>query len=517
MALKIVPGGFLLNGEKKQKLIGRSSFKLANIVTYHFAGQGSGKYSLGYAKRWVEYNQRLFGEHAVLRVFLETAGWGECDGCMFGSEPRDQGFWDPRAALRDGHRETKVHRRGEQVLEWFFRNSQETGVIYELVIDATLKHDDIPKGEIDHVIRQVGVKMGELSAQYDRALIIPNVRNEWNAHNESGHSLHEVNMWAVRWERDQYWPGSQPIVCPGGADDYTYDVGPPGSGKFAMGLIHPDRQPDDRKWWDLPNINRLRSHSGGMPVGFNESMYYVEKEDEQRALNWYRNRRGWTAYWDEYRKFAEAAIDNVDYFIFHDEKGSQCDLSWPRAKTRLEEHFGDSTNPPNPPPPEPDKKPKLVLRGPDLNGVYSVHIILQDWPRVVEGIDASSAVEQKYVVDLPFPMRIYAIDSFIGLDRGDIGEFGVEVDDNRSGLQGYQRSLHKEGDLAFDANAPQYRWLHTDQLAVYVIARVTGPSTRTKVWKARPHFSAYVYGWKYTPGDYNGLVGERAGVHTEQG
>ena len=369
--LQIVPGGFLLNGQKQNKLLGRSSFKLANILTYHYTGQGGGEYTLGKAKQWIEHNQQLFGEHVCLRVLLETADWGPCDNCMFGSEPRDQGFWNVDA-LKDGVREKQVHPVGRKVLEWLFKVSQDTGVVFELVIDSTLKHTDgVKAGEVDHVIRQVGVLMGELSLVYPKALVIPNVRNEWNAHNKTGHTIDQVNMWANRWERDMYWADSQPVVCPGGGDMYTYAVGRPGSGRYAMGLIHPERQPNSREWWQLPNITRLRDRSNGMPVGFNESMYFVEVEDRERAQKWYRHPGGWTTDWPHYKTFVERAIGAVDYFILHDEKGLQCNTEWPRRLTRVEAYFGekqpDIVLPPVPPvvdkpgiPSEPDNRNELI-------------------------------------------------------------------------------------------------------------------------------------------------------------
>jgi len=373
--LKIVRGGFLLNGVMQPKLLGRSSFKLGPIVSYHYAGRGE-EFSLGDARRWIEHNQRLFGEHMVLRVFLETGDWGPCEDCMFGSEPRDQGFWNVDA-LKDGARETRVHVRGQKILEWFFKISHETGVAFELVIDATLKHTDgVKAGEVDHVIRQVGVLMGELTKTYPRALVIPNVRNEWNAHNKTGHSIDQVNAWAMRWERDMYWAGSQPIVCPGGGDMYTYKVGRPGSGKYAMGLIHPDRQPNGRDWWQLPSIKRLRDRSNGMPVGFNESMYYVEREDRDRAKRWYRNPRGWTTDWAHYKLFAERSIDAVDYFIFHDEKGIQSDVDWPRRETRLEAYFGDSSGVLPKPDPIPDPEPDPIPDPEPDTGGYDLGPIL---------------------------------------------------------------------------------------------------------------------------------------------
>jgi hypothetical protein len=305
------------------------------------------------AEEWIALNQELFGQHIVLRVFLETEGWVPTADGMFGGSPNDPGFWD-LDKLRDGRREHGMHPRGKRTLEWFFKQSHETGVAFELVIDATLKHNNIPKGEIDHVIRQTGLEMGRLSIRYPKALVIPNCRNEIFAHNQAGHTLAEVNMWAYRWERDGYWPGSQPVVCPGGGDFIPYHVTKPGGHGFAMNLIHPDRNPRDRHWWQMPP----RQQKADMPYGFNESMYYVEKEDKERALRWYRS-DGWTTHFKNYVKFAEAAIDFTNYFVFHDEKGCQSDVNWPRSElSRLEEHFRISgpVDPPGnglPPPVDP--------------------------------------------------------------------------------------------------------------------------------------------------------------------
>jgi hypothetical protein len=332
-------GKFYFNGERQEFVWGRDSFKLANIITYHFVGKGN-IYSLNDALEWIYFNQRLFGKHVVLRVFLETAGWSACDeengipeNCMFGSEPRDQGFWN-REKLRDGRREKQVHPVGKQVIEWFFKTSQETGVAFELVIDATLKHDDIPKGEIDHVIRQVGVFMGLMAEKYPLALIIPETRNEWNAHNQSGHTLHDVNMWVVRWHRDNYWTAYDAAVIVDGSS-IAYQVGS-GDGKYRAGMIHPRRE---GKWQRFPNdeeLEKLRDDANGMPVGFNESMMYIEPEDKDRASQWYRS-GGRTTDWDKYLKFLNHVEGRIDYFIIHDEKGVQCNKDWPRPMTRIDQ------------------------------------------------------------------------------------------------------------------------------------------------------------------------------------
>ena len=87
-----------------------------------------------------------------------------------------------------------------------------------------------------------------------------------------------------------------------------------------------------------------------------------------RAEEWYRHRAGSTSIFPKYRRFVQRALKNVDYFIFHDEKGVQCNPRWPREVTRLEEwaqkeFMGPVRDPvpdpePEPDPPAPDPKPK---------------------------------------------------------------------------------------------------------------------------------------------------------------
>lgn len=473
--IEVKQGSFWFNGIRQERVIGRSSFKLANIVTYNFTGQGFPPYTLGAAQKWIEHNQKLFGEHVVLRVFLETGGWDPNSTKMFGSAPSDQGFWN-RAALRDGKREEQMHYVGRKTLEWLFQKSETMGVVFELVIDATLKHDDIPAGEIDHVIRVTGIEMGRLSAIYPRALVIPNMRNEWNAHNQSGHSLHDVNMWAVRWDRDRYWINAPKIVDPGGGNEFTYDVGPE-PGKYRAGMIHPDR---GDSWETFPNadqLRRLRADARGMPVGFTESMYYVEPEDVQRAQNWY-GARGWTANWQKYESFINHAYETVDYFIVHDEKGVQCDPKWPRPQTRVEtwawEHFGGGTFPP--PPEEPDMK---VVKGKNFRYLYS-----EDFPHVVDvDADGNEAWRKEYRVDLGEPFVIDAVDFFFGHDRGDKFEQEVTIygtDKKGSEHMSYFVARRVEEKTAPGGEACEVYVLPQSvevvELKVHVVCRVTGPN-----------------------------------------
>jgi hypothetical protein len=476
-------GRFHFNGKRKEIVWGRSSFKLSNVLTYHWTGQGGGKYSLGAADRWIAHNQALFGEDVLLRVFLETAGWTPCTDCMFGSEPRDQGFWEVQA-LRDGNRETAMHGVGKNALEWFFKTSESTGCAFELVIDATLKHNNIPKGEIDHVIRVTGIEMGNLSARYPKALIIPNMRNEWNAHNGSGHTLQEVNMWAVRWDRDGYWPEAPKVVCPGGGNEFTYDVGPE-PGKYRAGFIHPERGPG---WETFPNQNqlvKLRADSRGMPVGFNESMYYVEVEDAVRAARWYRA-DGWTTNWGKYAQFLQhVEASGVNYFVIHDEKGVQCDPDWPRKETRVEAwargKFGGVV--PGPPTPPPTQVTSFTVRRDDDR-----ELVIERDPEVVKGGDESFVLRDSCKVDVKHGGRLKRLHVFHGLDRGDTVEMDTEI--HADGQTLYVRSEHKEGPSSFDA----YETVEFGQdeeliqeLVISAVCRVTGKRP-DGLLQARPHW-----------------------------
>ena len=222
--VEVKQGKFFFNDVRQEMVWGRSCFKLANIVSYHYAGQGGGHWTLGKAREWVDFHMEELGvpEGFVCRVFLETAAWSPCeegaeanngkpDQCMFGSEPRDKGFWNNsswntqleqsnRNQLRDGIRQTKLDPGGEKAIEWFYKTSEETGMAFELVINATTKHDRIPAGEIDHINRQAGVFMGEvMELKYPNALVILNYMNEWSAHwvvpGGRPEALRMVNNW----------------------------------------------------------------------------------------------------------------------------------------------------------------------------------------------------------------------------------------------------------------------------------------------------------------------------------
>lgn len=480
-------GYFWLNGKRVDQLWGRSSFKLSNIITYHFTGQGGGDYSLGSALEWVRYNKALFGDTpCVLRVFLETAGWEPGGDRMFGSEPRDQGFWE-RERLRDGAREQDMHPVGRQVLEWFFKTSEEEQVPFELVIDATLKHDDIPAGEIDHVIRQVGVEMGRLAEKYPNALIIPETRNEWSAHNRSRHTLRDVNMWAVRWDRDNYWPGA-PLIVDESEARFQYDVGPE-AGKYRAGIIHPPRDAGWERWPSARDEEELRRDSRGMPWGANESMYYVEPEDATRAQRWY-GRGGYTTDPQKYISFLEHVRgSDCRYFTIHDEKGAQCDPNWPRAETRVErwvkDTFGGGGSPPPPPPPPPSSK--WAVKRND-----SKELNVERAPELVQGGDEAFVLRDSYVMDIG-DRDVWQIHVFHGRDIGDTVEQDTEI--YVDGRCWYTRSDHDRPNH-YDAyetvvlNRPA-----RGELKINVLTRVVGRNEVLDRLAGRPHWGFRFVFW----------------------
>lgn len=392
--IELKDGRVWINGIRRGDTVWfRSCFKLAAPLTYHYTGQGSGHYGLGSARRWVD-EQRSLGFDGC-RVLLETEGWSECesgaeandgkpDNCMFGSEPRDKGFWDVDA-LRSGGRPTAMHGPGRKALRWFFETSQETGFGFELVIVATLKHNDVSQEQQTHVIRQTLAEAYRLQQEFPQANIIMSAINEYNAHAQGWDTV-RLNLVAVRADRwkhpdgrtsvgctapagfePEQWPCGPLIADPGGSNIFEYDVGPE-PGKFDAGMVHPER---DDGWEKFPSAQekaRLVADSRGQPWGFTESMYYVEPEDLERARGWYPGHGDrWTTDWTKYEAFLGHVEDmGIPYFVIHDEKGTESVSGWPRAETRVDrwarEHLGGEPPPPPPPP--------VLVYDPIIDGVY---------------------------------------------------------------------------------------------------------------------------------------------------
>lgn len=372
---------------KGHKLVGRSSFKFANLLSMHFSGIG-GEYprgALDVAKEWIEHNQKIFGrEDVVLRVFGETKDWGNVPAGegMFGSPARDQGIWNVKDLTErcESRRRLKgITSLHQNVLAKAFQLSHETGCIFEWTIDATLKHTDgMCTDVLDDVMRQTGLAMRALFEQWPNAAFIVNARNEWNAHNETNTTRQQVNLWAQRWYRwklprpghpdgadtklsftspgdgwqAEQWPEALFIVDGGGKDRFTYKVGPE-PGLYKVGMIHPERGPDDRQWFETPlTIADLRRDARGQPIGANELMYFLSRGD---TFQWYRHRASLTEDVDLYRAMLGNFLPAFDYLIVHDDIGAQTDADFNRGsryESMLAKFFEGNVG--DPPPTCPD-------------------------------------------------------------------------------------------------------------------------------------------------------------------
>ena len=360
---------FVVRGERRELCWGFSAFKMFNYVAQHFNGAGNEFTSLGgtirgaleIVRAFIADRQALVGRDDVwFRLFSQTAegepgSWPLVDDVeerMFGSPPHEPNpdrsnarLWD-YDALRRGHRPEGVTPLMAKCLDWFFNESQETGACFEIVVDATIKHmDGMRPGTVDHMVRQMAAECRRLQVKYPRAVCILSTDNEWDAHNRIEQTLQQVNMRAVRFYRwkdasgglrqsytdpggtfeAEQWPEGIVIVDHGGKDHFEYEVGPEPN-RFKLGAIHPLRKGNPRDWRDIsPIIARLKRDARGMPIGFPESMYYVDNSPEslQRANRIYRNRNGWHANANDMMTFYQRWVGKINYGIFHTEKDVQ--------------------------------------------------------------------------------------------------------------------------------------------------------------------------------------------------
>lgn len=418
-------GKLTIRGVKKDKVRGRSAFKLPALLSQHFSGKGDdyiregGKVgALATFYGMIDHTQRLFDEEdIVFRVLGECGGWPfvQPGAGMFGAPARDQGIHDVasyRLLCRAGDRVKELTLLNRLILEELFKASETTGCVFEYVTDATLKHTDgLCNGIIDHVIRQTAVELRVLQEKYPRAAFIFSCRNEWEVLNNTGHTLPQVNQWANRfyrwkhadpavkpvtafespgpeWTAEQ-WPGGFCIVDEGGSDVFSYDVGPE-PGKFKLGAVHPRRKGGGwvkrSDWWDVSKewMAQLRTDARGQPVGFTESMYFVSKAGTD---GWYRNRNGWNDDIALQLKFYEQCEEEhgPDLWYVHDDVGVQSDPYWnpdSRWEAALAEFMGGVAGGGPPPPPPGPKQVTYALviayafreilgREPDRGGLES--------------------------------------------------------------------------------------------------------------------------------------------------
>jgi len=128
-----------------------------------------------------------------------------------------------------------------------------------------------------------------------------------------------------------------------------------------------------------------------------------------------------------------------------------------------------------------------------------------DYPKVVYGGSEDLVLRESYHWVFDKPVSFYAADSFIGLDRGDIGEFDIYAYVN-AGFPIYKRSLHMQQAMPYNAYEVQYYSGKGQRLAIDLVARVTATNNllddqsirlyrNNNRLSARPHFALYLYSW----------------------
>jgi len=117
------------------------------------------------------------------------------------------------------------------------------------------------------------------------------------------------------------------------------------------------------------------------------------------------------------------------------------------------------------------------LSAPDATGARTARIVFPNMPVHVSGGSEAYLYKRRYVVTLAKGTHIDEVASFIGVDRGDVVEVGVDLYSIGS-YNIYQRSLHKESGLTnFDgwSSAPA-DYTVGDPIVIALACRVTGPN-----------------------------------------
>jgi hypothetical protein len=109
------------------------------------------------------------------------------------------------------------------------------------------------------------------------------------------------------------------------------------------------------------------------------------------------------------------------------------------------------------------------------------------------------AIVEEYVLNLDRKLSFYAGTVFIGLDRGDVGEYAVTIAE-RGGPEIIHWSFHKEVPESFDSyQPPKYAPpITTDELHVWIVARTTGANDILRPgqpWSSRPDFNITLWTW----------------------
>ncbi len=129
-------------------------------------------------------------------------------------------------------------------------------------------------------------------------------------------------------------------------------------------------------------------------------------------------------------------------------------------------------------------------------------------PVLIFGGDEDLVYYQPFTCPLEVPYQIDWVRRFIATDRGDIGEFDINLF-SKHGLQVFSESLHKEQSTAYEAWRVQAVSFKTSKLTGNLVGRVTAENEllpddaivkyrQGKRLSARAHYGV-VFGGKVAP------------------
>lgn len=466
-----------------------------------------------------------------VRVFMETTGWREGEHPVFNANlATSDRMWDYNG-LWNGTRPRRLTFHTQKMLLRLVQLLKKHGLVAELVVDATLKHDTrrgraIPWGTIGHCIRQTArffqaVETGEI----DEPGVAPNEQvfdprmpdnlrdvlnapanimleghNEWDAHSRPSwvrqwpnvnedelvkNALNEINVQAARMRRSkdgepEQWPAAVFGVSHGGRNDFDYRVG--GALGYSDIRLHPNRGGD---WWTHTNL----AAGAQVPRFYNEIKNYVSQAewDEFVTRKGAYSPNSSTTELDKYLAFTDGALANGISITYHSSTGIHggfAGLNSPLPITPLEQELlrraggdggdglPDEPDVPDPPPDEPDPPP---TDDPDTS---SLELILRDaeiiklecGPVTVRGGDENFVFRSQ----LEVPVNSWISKAFIfqGLDRGDIVEMDTFILEGNRKLAG--TSLHKEVMGNYEAQTVHLIEEEVESITIYVTLRVNG-------------------------------------------
>jgi hypothetical protein len=401
---------FTLNGEKRV-LFMRDGFAVMSHLD---------KWAMGWGGQWENYVDLFFDRVTSqgfdgVRVFGETSGWKRGTGKFFPHYATSDKMW-PYNQLRNGHRPTNLTVHNQKLILKLIEKLHKHGLICEYITDATLKHDGVDAGTISHCIRQTAsffrhVEAGEMDPEVifhsvqdmfpdlmgKDINIFHELHNEWDAHNQAGLTLSELNQQFVRHRRykdgqPEQWPRGIVGVSHGGKNSVDYLVGRPEGADYVA--LHPERS---GAWETRTNLEKRYSN---YPRYYNEPKNYCSPAEYRRwVIDGPFSPTSSTKDLDKYLDFMYSTLENGISFCVHDVVGMQAGLTTAGQIppiTPLEEHL-DAPAPPPPPPPtdkvdyrrEIDAAYQMVLgRNADESGYTAYNDLLNedrlDWADLVD-------------------------------------------------------------------------------------------------------------------------------------